>query len=119
MRTKIEKMHLCVGINLNIANIKSRHFGDVIVLAFALLFLQLERDATNGAALNTPHQMRGETGNLIAKTFGGNNGNLIGDLLVGVKVERETGIVFFDQDARGLLDGLCTDTALQISEEQR
>ena len=46
---------------------------------------------------------------LVAKTLGGDNGDLVAYSLVGLKVEGEFGVVSFDDDFGGLLDSLCLD----------
>lgn len=38
-----------------LAEVEGRHFGDVLILALTLLFLQLEGDTTDGSALDTLH----------------------------------------------------------------
>jgi hypothetical protein len=43
---------------------------------------------------------------LIAKTFRGNNSDLIAQTLVGLKVERQFRVVPLDNDLRRLLHGL-------------
>lgn len=43
---------------------------------------------------------------LVSKTLGGDNSDLIADSLVGLKVEGELRVVAFDDDLRRLLDGL-------------
>lgn len=57
-----------------------------VVLSLSLLLLKLERDTANGTSLNPLHQVGGESSNLVSKTLGRNDGNLIADLLVGVAV---------------------------------
>lgn len=47
-----------------------------------------------------------ETGDLVAKTLGGDDSNLVADTLVGLEVQRKTGVVLFNKDTGGLLDGL-------------
>lgn len=44
--------------------------------------------------------------NLVAKTLRGNDGDFIAYSLVGLEVERELGVVSFDDDFGRLLDGL-------------
>jgi len=56
--------------------------------------------------LDAFHQVRGVPGDLVAKTLRRNDGNLIADSLVGLKVEREFGVVSLDDDFGRLLDGL-------------
>lgn len=53
--------------------------------------------------------MRGISGNLVAQTLGGDDGNLVADPLVGLEVERELGVVTLDDDLGGLLHGLGAD----------
>jgi hypothetical protein len=53
-----------------------------------------------------------EACDLVAETLGGDNGDFIGNLFVGLKVECEAGVVLFNEDARGFLDGLGANTAL-------
>lgn len=50
------------------------------------------------------------TTHLVPQTLGGNDGNLIADTLVGLKVLGELGVVTLDDDLGGLLDGLGADT---------
>jgi hypothetical protein len=44
--------------------------------------------------------------NLVAKAFRSNDGYFIADALVRLEIKREFGIIAFDDDLRGLLDGL-------------
>ena len=82
-------------------------------LALALLLLELERDAADGATLNPLHQVGGEAGNLVPQALRGDNGDLIDDLLVRVEVHRvETGVVLLDENASGALGGLGTNATL-------
>lgn len=46
---------------------------------------------------------------LVAETLGGNDGDLIADTLVGLKVEGELGVVALNDDLGGPLNGLSTD----------
>lgn len=46
---------------------------------------------------------------LVAKTLGGNDGDLIADALVGLEVEGQLGVVALNDDLCGALDGLGTD----------
>lgn len=94
---------------LVVAGVEGRDLGDVLILALALLLLKLEGDAADGTALNALHQVRGVTGNLVAETLGGNDGNLIADALVGLEVEGQAGVVTLNDDLGGLLDGLGAD----------
>jgi hypothetical protein len=46
--------------------------------------------------------VRGEPGDLVAKTLGGDDGDILRDALVGGEVERQARVVLLDDDARGL-----------------
>lgn len=46
---------------------------------------------------------------LVAQALAGNNGNLIADALVRLKVESELGVVSLDDDLGGFLHSLCPD----------
>lgn len=54
-------------------------------------------------------QVSGVSGNLVPQPLGRNDGNLIADPLVGLKVQRELGVVALNDDLGGLLDGLGSD----------
>jgi hypothetical protein len=127
----LEKV-LGVGINIELAglglgDVESGDLGDVLVLALTLLLLELEGDTADGTTLNTLHQVGGVTSNLrefrisifgrecdvvvveshlVAKTLGGNDGDLIADALVGLEVEGQLGVVTLDDDLSGALDCL-------------
>lgn len=57
--------------------------------------------------------MCNKTGNLVAETLAGDDGNLFADLFVDVKVHRQTGVVLLDDHPRRLLNGLGTDATLE------
>ena len=59
-----------------LGEVESGDLGDVLVLALTLLFLELERDAADGTTLDALHQVDGVTGDLVAKTLGGDDGDL-------------------------------------------
>ena len=85
---------------------RSRELGDVVILALTLLLLKLEGDTTDGSALDTLHQVGGETSNLVAETLGGDDGDLGSNLLVGLEVQGKTGVVLLDENLGGPLDSL-------------
>lgn len=68
------------------------------ILALPLLLLELEGDTSDGALLNALHEMGGVACNLVAESLGGDDGDLIADLLVCGKVEGEAGVVLLDED---------------------
>jgi hypothetical protein len=76
-----------------LGEVESRDLRNVLILALTLLFLQLEGNTTDGSSLDTLHQMCGVSGNLVPQALRGNDGDLITDTLVDLKVERELGVV--------------------------
>jgi len=52
-------------------------------------------------------------GNLVAQTLGGDDGDFVANPLVGVEIQRQFGVVFFNDDARRLFDGFRTNTTLE------
>lgn len=71
-----EETHFSVIIDLEPAGARVERgcLGDVVVLALALLLLELERDAAHGPALDALHQMRREPGDFVAQAFRGDDG---------------------------------------------
>ena len=61
----------------------------------------------------------GEASNLVAKTLGRDDGNLLSDLLVQLEVHGEARIVLLDEHPSGLLDSLGPDTSLQTHHRVR
>ena len=73
--------HLGVGVDLQGVgvDVEGGDLGDVVVLALALLLLELEGDAADGALLDTLHQVGGEARDLVAETLGRDNSLIITD----------------------------------------
>ena len=101
-----------VLINLNATQAEGRFSGDVVVLALALLFLQLERNSADGSLLDAAHEMGGETGNLVAEALAAADGHIGEEALVGLEVESEARVILLNEEARSLLDGLGTNATL-------
>jgi hypothetical protein len=59
-----------------LGEVEGGDLGHVLILALALLFLELERDTADGTALDTLHQMCRVAGDLVAEALGGDDGNL-------------------------------------------
>lgn len=102
---------------MDAAKLKGRFGWDIVILALTLFFLELEADTTDGSLLDAAHQMGGETGNLVAKTLAGDNGDFSSQTLVGLEIEGKTRIILLDEDTAGLLDSLCANTTLQAMKE--
>jgi len=62
--------------------------------------------------LETKRSHSGEPGDLVAEPLGGDDSYFLGNLLVGLKVEGESGVVLLHQDARCSLHGFSPDTTL-------
>ena len=105
--------YLGVLVNFNGGKVKGRDFRDILILALTLLFLEFERDATDGATLNALHQVGREPGNLVSQALGGNNGDFISELLVRVEVKGQTGVVLLNEDSRGLFHSLGANSSLR------
>lgn len=101
-----------VGVDGDGLLLEGRNLGDEVHSALALLLLELEGDAADGALVNALHEVGGETGDLVAHALGGGDGDLIDNSLVGVEVHRETGVVLLHDGLRRLLDGLGSDSLL-------
>lgn len=87
---KAELLEQVLGLGVDVdgdaLGVERRDFGDKVVLALALLLLELERDAADRTALDALHQVRREAGNLVAQALGRDDGNLVADLLVDVAI---------------------------------
>ncbi|KAL7342640.1 hypothetical protein BJY59DRAFT_675328, partial [Rhodotorula toruloides] len=112
---KAERLEEVLGVGVDLEGlalrVESRDLGDVVVLALALLLLELERDAADGTLLDALHEVRREAGNLVAQALRRDDGNLVADLLVRVEVKGQARVVLLDDDARGALDSLGANTA--------
>ena len=98
-----------INFKTNDGGVECRNFGDIVILALTLLFLELEGDTTDGALLDTLHQVSREAGNLVPEALRGDNSlaiqssvrraehilpdivthDFIDNALVGVEVKRE------------------------------
>ena len=67
---------LGLGVNLDDVLFQGGDVRDVVVPPLPLLFLQLDRDATDCRPLQPLHEMRDEAGDLVAQGLGGDQGNL-------------------------------------------
>ena len=60
----VERARLAV-----LGEVEGGDLGDVLILALTLLFLKLEGDTADGAALDTLHQVCGVAGDLVAEAL--------------------------------------------------
>jgi hypothetical protein len=85
--------------------------GDDIQQPFALLLLNLEGNALDGALLDSLHEVGGVTSDLVAETFGADFSDMIQDFLVEVEVFVELVVVLLDEFSRGSLDGFGSNSS--------
>lgn len=74
--TSKKETHRRIGVQLESSStrVERGDLGDVVVLALALLLLELERNAANGTTLNALHEVGGEPRDLVPETFRGDVG---------------------------------------------
>ncbi len=78
--------------------------------------MDLKGDTSDGALLDSLHQVSGETSDFISHSLGGEDSNIGEDLLVEVEVSGKLAVILFDQNLGGSLDGLSSDSALKHKE---
>jgi len=100
----------CIRVNLDCFLLQGRNFRDKVQSALTLFFLQLKGDASDGSLGNSSHQVSCVSGNLVSHSLRRKDSNLIDNTLVGVEIKRESSVVFLDNSASTLLNGLRTDT---------
>ncbi len=66
---KVLEQIFCLGVDVELTafrlgEVEGGDLGDVLILALTLLFLELERDTTDGSTLNSLHQVGGVASNL-------------------------------------------------------
>lgn len=111
--------YICDRIYFNGRQGESRNFGHVIVFAFALLFLQLEGNSTDGSTTDALHQMSYEAGDFIAQALRLNRGNLVACSLVSLEIEVEAGVILFNNVASSLFDSFCAYAALSVRNRSK
>ena len=101
----------------NVLGLDLGPIGDEIHLALALLFLESERDTSDGANLDSLHQVGGEAANFVSQSFGLNLSNIINDAFVGAEVDSQFSVVLLDDGPGGTLDSLGSYTTLRNATE--
>ena len=74
-------------VSLNVRDLDLGLFGNEIHLSFTFLFLESERDTSDGTDLNSLHEMGGETGNFVSKSLGLDNSDIINNSLVSMEID--------------------------------
>ncbi|CAH0365918.1 unnamed protein product, partial [Pelagomonas calceolata] len=105
---------LRVRVDLHKVLVDGRDLGDEVHASFALLLLELERDAADRAARDALHEVRHEARDFVAHALRRDDGDLVTNPLVRVEVDAEPRVVLLDDDARRLLDRLRADAHLCI-----
>jgi len=77
--------------------------------------LEFKGDASNGADLNSFHQVGGKSGDLVSESLGGDFSELGKNFFVEVEVFSQFGVVLFNEHLGGLLNGLSSDSTLKKS----
>ena len=72
--------------DLDLLDLNLGLLGNEIHLSLALLFLKLERDASNGSLLDSLHQVGGEASDLVSQSLGLDHGHIVDDALVYMEV---------------------------------
>lgn len=109
---KVGSVLVNVESAISVGKVEGRNVRNVLVTSLSLLLLELEGNTTDRALLNALHQVCGETSNLVAKTLGGDVGNLVSETLVGLKVESELGVVTLNHLLSSTLDSLSSNATL-------
>jgi len=64
-----EFLSIWIDLETVLLDVEVGYVGNVVVFALAFFFLQFIRDAANGTLLDAAHQVGGETGDFVSKTF--------------------------------------------------
>jgi hypothetical protein len=103
-----------LGVDLDDIGLDGGDLRNEVHATLALLLLQLEGNTAYRSLLDSSHEMRDKTSDLVAQALGRDDCNFIADTLVGLKVKRQPRIVLLNDDARRLLDGLGTNATLRM-----
>merc|ERR1712087_156230 len=100
-----------VPVDLDLLRVDGGDFGNVVQSPFPLLLLKLERDAPHGSALDALHQVGGESGDLVPKALGLDDGDVVAQPLVDVEVKSHPVVVLLDDRTARTLHRLCSNTS--------
>jgi len=107
------------GVDGDLLNIDLGLLRNILHASLALSLLKLQRDTTNGSLLDSLHEMSDETGDLVSESLGGDDGNLLRDLLVQLEVHSQLRVVLLDNVSSGSLDSLGSDSSHLIKDSTR
>jgi len=97
--------------NLDILDLNLGAVGDEVHLALSFLLLESERDTSNGSLLNALHKMGGKAGNLVSKSLGLDDCNVVDDSLVHMEVLGQFAVVLFNKCSGSSLNSLGSNSA--------
>lgn len=86
------------------------YLGHEVHTPLTLLLLQLQRNTSHRAPLDTLHEVGHKAGDLVPHPLGRDDRHLVANALVCVEVHRQTRVVLLDDGSRRLLHGLRADT---------
>ena len=89
---------LSVEIDFNNIMLQSGNFGHIIVFSFTVFFLQFDGNTSDLRVPEALHQMCNEVSDFVTQRFGGNDSDLFADPFVGVEVEAQLRVVFFNDN---------------------
>jgi hypothetical protein len=102
---------LSVSIDVDGLSVDLRLLGDEVHSSLSLLLLELEGDISDRTLLDSLHQVSDEAGNLVSKSLGGDDSNLLGNLLVQLEVQSELLVVLLNNVSGGSLNSLGSDSS--------
>jgi hypothetical protein len=108
-----------VRVDLDSLLLQSRHFGNKVQSSLSLLFLQFQRDTTDGSLGNTTHQVCCVTSDLIAHALRRQNRNIVNDTFVRVEVHSQTSVVLLYNRTSRLLYSLRSNTLFGEEEKKQ
>lgn len=95
-----------VWIDFNRVQVKRRSVRNSVISSFSLFLLKFDGNSFDRTNLDSSHEMSNEAGNLVSHPHRRDDGNLIADSFVVLKVQSKLGVVLLDHDLGSLLDGL-------------
>ena len=60
--------------------------------------------------MDSLHQVSNKSSDLVSHSLAGNDGDIGSHTLVGVEIQSQARVILLDDNASGLLNGLCSDT---------
>lgn len=115
---QVSGLRVNLQLAVSVRQVQSGNLRNVLVLSFTLLFLQLERDTSDWALLDSLHQVGGVASDLVSESLGLDVSDLVGQSLVGLEVQGQLWVVSLDQNLGGSLDSLSSNATLKYVSHQ-